>query len=70
MALDRSLKSYVGTNSADGIVVGLTATTPVAFFGGSPATQQSVGASATDAITAVALANNLRTALQNLGLAS
>lgn len=40
------------------------------FFGESAVSQQSVGASATDATTVITLANNLRTALRNLGLAS
>ena len=40
----------------------------IGFFGATPAIQQSIGAAATDAATTQTLANNLRTALINLGL--
>lgn len=40
----------------------------VGFFGATPVVQQSIGAAATDAATTQTLANNLRTALINLGL--
>lgn len=60
--------SYVGTNSADGIVVGVNDDVPIGFFGATPVAPQVLGAAATDAATALTLANNLRTALINLGL--
>lgn len=41
----------------------------IAFLGAAPAARQSVGAAATDAATTQTLANNLRTALINFGLA-
>ncbi|MGH3029284.1 MAG: hypothetical protein ACRDNE_00680 [Gaiellaceae bacterium] len=40
----------------------------IAFLGAAPVARQSVGAAATDAATTQTLANNLRTALVNLGL--
>lgn len=63
-----SVRSFVGTNSGDGITVGLTATTPISFHGATPVAQQTVTAAGTDAATTQALANSLRTALITLGL--
>lgn len=68
MAIDRSLKSYVGTNSADGVVVGLNSTVPVGFYGATPVAQQAVSAAGTDSATTQTLANSLRTALIALGI--
>jgi hypothetical protein len=68
MALDRSVKSFVGTNSEDGVVMGLDSTIPIGFYGATPVAQQTVSAAATDAGTTQTLANSLRTALIALGL--
>lgn len=68
MALDRSVKSFVGTNSEDGVVMGLDSTIPISFYGATPVAQQAVSAAGTDAGTTQTLANSLRTALIALGL--
>jgi hypothetical protein len=65
---DPSVRSFVGTNSPDGITVGLTSTTLVSFYGATPIARPTVAAAATDAGTTQTLANSLRTALINLGL--
>lgn len=43
---------------------------PLGFYGASPASQPTVAAAATDAATTLALANSIRAALLNLGLAA
>lgn len=68
MAIDSTVKSYVGTNSSDGIVVGLDSTVPVGFYGHAPVARQTVSAAATDSATVIVLANSLRTALVALGI--
>lgn len=45
-------------------------TTGIGFFGATPVAQQSVGSAATDLASVIDLANDLRTAVLNLGLAS
>lgn len=50
MALDRSTKSFLGYNSADGVVVGLDTTVPVAFYGKTPIAQRSGAAQATSLV--------------------
>ncbi|HEX3163409.1 MAG TPA: hypothetical protein VHQ92_12595 [Pseudolabrys sp.] len=54
---------------ADGTYMGQSPTDPIQFFGSSTfVNQQTAPAVATDATTAIASANALRTALLNLGL--
>lgn len=43
---------YLGDNGPDGMVLGLTSTEKVGFFGATPVVQQSVTAPATTATTA------------------
>jgi len=54
----------------DGTIMGQNAADPISFHGVTPAIQQvlAVTTSSTDATTAIALANALRTALINYGL--
>jgi predicted RNA-binding Zn ribbon-like protein len=69
MALDRSTRSYLGSNSADGVVLGLDSEQPIGFYGvTTPVARQTVSAAATDAGTTQTLANSLRTALIALNL--
>ena len=49
-------------------MIELKGTSQIGFFGVTPASRQTLGAAATDAGTALTLANALRTALINLGL--
>lgn len=65
---DPSTRSFVGTNSTDGITVGVLPTTRVSFYGAAPIVRPTVAVAATDAATTQTLANSLRTALINLGL--
>lgn len=65
---DPSTRSFVGHNSPDGITVGLSATTPVSFYGAAPVAQVQVAAAGADAATTQALANSIRTILINLGV--
>lgn len=65
---DPSTRSFVGTNSPDGITVGIAAATRLSFYGAAPIVRPTVAAAATDAATTQTLANSLRTALINLGL--
>lgn len=54
----------------DGLKIGEAVTDKVGFFGVTPVVQQAAAgqAAATDAATALTLANAMRTALVNLGL--
>lgn len=57
------------SRGADGTLMGQAADDPIGFFRNStPVVQQASTAAATDATTAIALANALRTALLNYGL--
>ena len=62
-------RNFVGNNTADGTILGVSPTTPIGFYGvATPVAQQQVAAVATDLATAQALANSIRTIGINLGL--
>ena len=56
------------TRGGDGTTISTAASDKLGFFGATPVVQQASTAAATDATTAIALANALRTGLLNLGL--
>ncbi len=62
--------TYVTQTSrkAAGTNTGQVASDPISFFGTTPVVQQASTAAATDATTAIVLANTIRTALLNYGL--
>ena len=65
-----STRSFVGTNSPDGTVVGVAPATPLGFYGvNTPLPRGSLPAAATDAATTQALANAIRQYLIDRGLA-
>lgn len=55
------------TRGGDGTTISTAAADKLGFFGATPVVQQASTAAATDATTAIALANALRTAALNLG---
>lgn len=61
---------YLGDNNPDGMVLGLSATEKIGFFGATPVVQQSVTAPATTATTATneAAIVSINAALVALGL--
>lgn len=65
---DPSTRYFVGTNSTDGMTVGVLPTTRISFYGAAPVVQAQVAPAATDAATTQALANSIRTLGINLGL--
>jgi hypothetical protein len=62
-----SQTAYMGPIGV-GTVIGNVSTDLVAFYGATAIVRPSVSVAATDAATALVLANSLRTALVNLGI--
>jgi hypothetical protein len=60
----------ISTDTTTGMKVATNSTQKLGFFGATPVVRPTVGAAATDAATTQTLANNMRTALINLGLVS
>lgn len=59
----------ISTGSGAGLKIGGATAQPLGFYGVTPIVQPSIGGAASDATTTQTLANNIRAALINLGLA-